>query len=151
MCSFCLAEAKKYILAIINENYNFEELKQERVTGENQVQYQELIDYLLQSDAEGVNQSPRKSMKVERLSKLSKLNLFGLITLSEIVLHLKMTQDIGSAMQLISFEVQALRQISVQLLQLNSQVPIVGIASINIMEDFQQNLLYFTNRPDLHI
>ena len=47
MCAYYLNEAKKFIIAIINENYNLDDLRHVHLESDNKQVYQDLIDYLL--------------------------------------------------------------------------------------------------------
>jgi len=55
------------------------------------------MDFLLQSDSEN-----QEFENIERMSELSKLNIFGLVLLSEVLCEHKINQNITDTLQNIS-------------------------------------------------
>lgn len=105
-----------------------------------------IIDHLLQSDHEmdetgdmDMNQPPL--IKVERMSLLSKLNLLGLINVSEIVLRLKLSGNLDDAVRLLERAIKDLSSWNETKLKPSSQpTNHIGIASQNIMEEYLEKL-----------
>ena len=75
------------------------------------------------------------------MSLLSKLNLLGLICLSDVVLTVKLSQDLSEAIMMIDQAVKELAVWNDQKMQESGQsVDQIGIASQNIMEDYYARL-----------
>ena len=81
------------------------------------------------------------------MSQLSKLNLLGLVNLSEIVANLKISGQIDQAIIQTATVIEELRNLSQELLKEdeNEGYPMsnrpIGIASQNILEEFYQNIV----------
>ena len=107
--------------------------------------FKKIIDHLMQSDHEmdqpgDVDRSP-PILKVERMSFLSKLNLLGLVSLSEIVLRLKLDGNLGDAIRLLERAIKDLQAWNESKLKPSSQpANHIGIASQNIMEEYLDRL-----------
>jgi hypothetical protein len=80
-------------------------------------------------------------VKIERMSLLSKLNLLGLVTLSEIVLRLKLTTNLQEAIDMLEQSSKSLSDWNERKLKPSSQpTNHIGIASQNIMEEYLEKL-----------
>ena len=99
----------------------------------------QLIDHLMQSDCESIEVQKKQTgdMKIQRMSPLTKLNLLGLIRLSEIICDLKMNGDVQKAIIETQLAINEILAYS-QELQKEAQdaISLFGIASQNIMENF---------------
>ena len=85
-------------------------------------------DHEMDQSGDGPAQSP--IMKVERMSFLSKLNLLGLISLSSIVLNLKLCGNLETAIRDLTWAIKDLQRWNDSKLKPSSQpANHIGIAS----------------------
>ena len=97
-------------------------------------------DHEMDQAGDGPNQPPAV-VKVERMSFLSKLNLLGLISLSSIVLNLKLSGDLETAIRDLTWAIKDLQRWNDNKLKPSSQpANHIGIASQNIMEEYLEKL-----------
>lgn len=73
-------------------------------------EHQKVIDLLMESDCD--NSDPVHNPRIERMSQLSKLNLLGLVNLTEIIQELKVTANLDVVLDKIVIEAEQLRNIS---------------------------------------
>lgn len=98
---------------------------------------EQVLHLLLLSDNESLDRETLESPKPQRLSMLSKLNLLGLISLASIALNFRMKK--ASLAETLDACHRAIEEMHA-ILESQNMAMQVGIASINIIEDYIRSL-----------